>query len=524
MIAFVLSVALLATHAGPPALPQASSSVVASVPAAQADFVTRIDGVLAELQPITTSGGTPEARESLLRVYLDRYEAFEGLFGQGSGQPAALVSRVMAGEEAFHLALRSRPEDFAASVRELIARMNAVRSLAADVTIPHASGELLSIHGSNATARTPEIRAVLQHLSVAEANFNARNNPAALSEVEHAYLESFEPIESRLPAGRVNRIEKLFHLSLRPELARGSDRALVTQSFASLRSELLDADQMLSAGTTFWFGAANAFAILMREGLEAVLLVAALLAYLAAADPSRKYRRQIYFGVLAGCVATLATWFVARLIIPIGGASRELVEGITGLIAVCVLLYVSNWLFQKTYIHDWKDYLKKHVGAAIGSGSAFAMASLAFAAIYREGFETVLFYQALLFDSGTTAVLAGFLPALALVLLIGFGIIQLGVKLPLKKMFSVTNAILIYLAFVLVGKCLYNLQEAGIFAPHPIHWIPDYEALRQVLGVYPLVETTVAQLAFVCLVTSTFIFYKVRLAHARLAAAAVPVA
>jgi high-affinity iron transporter len=342
-----------------------------------------------------------------------------------------------------------------------------------------------------------------------------------LTEVERAYLEAFEPIESRLPSGRVNRIEKLFHLSLRPEIARGSDRALVAQTFGSLRAELLDADQILSAGTSFWFGAGNAFAILLREGLEAVLLVAALLAYLAAADPTKKYRRQIYAGVLAGCVATLGTWFIARLVVPIGGGSRELVEGITGLIAVAVLLYVSNWLFQKTYIHDWKDYLKRHVGSAITNGSAFAMASLAFAAIYREGFETVLFYQALVFDSGTTAVLAGFLPGLGLILLIGFGIIKLGVKLPLKKMFSVTNAILLYLAFVLIGKCFYNLQEAGVFAPHPVRWIPDYAALRQLFGLYPLVETTAAQAAFLCLVTATFIFYKRRLANARLAAAMV---
>jgi FTR1 family protein len=524
MIAFLLGLSLLAGSGSQPARAQTPPAVASSPAARQADFITRIDGVLGALQPISSSGGTPEAREALLRVYLDRYEAFEVLYGQGSGQPAPLVSRVMSGEEAFHLTLRSRPEEFAASMSDLIARIGAVRALASEVTVPRSSGQLLSTRQANATARTPEIRAVLQHLSIAEAQYKARNSGAALSEVERAYLESFEPIESRLPAGRVNRIEKLFHLSLRPEIARGSDRALVHQTFTSLRSELLDADQILSAGTSFWFGAANAFAILLREGLEAVLLVAALLAYLAAADPTKKYRRQIYIGVLAGCVATLGTWFIARLVVPIGGASRELVEGITGLIAVAVLLYVSNWLFQKTYIHDWKDYLKRHVGAAITNGSAFAMASLAFAAIYREGFETVLFYQALVFDSGTTAVLAGFLPGLALILLIGFGIIKLGVKLPLKKMFSVTNAILLYLAFVLLGKCFYNLQEAGIFAPHPIRWIPDYAALRQVLGLYPLVETTAAQAAYLCLVTATFIFYKRRLAHARLAAAAVQAA
>src|SRR5437016_3374917 len=114
MIAFLLGVSLLATTGGEPAKVQTPPTVAAAPAARQADFITRIDGVLAALQPISTSGGTPEAREALLRVYLDRYEAFEGLYGQGSGQPEPLIARVMSGEEAFHLTLRSRPEDFAA--------------------------------------------------------------------------------------------------------------------------------------------------------------------------------------------------------------------------------------------------------------------------------------------------------------------------------------------------------------------------------------------------------------------------
>jgi high-affinity iron transporter len=355
-------------------------------------------------------------------------------------------------------------------------------------------------------------------LSKAESAHRNGDATAALAGVEAAYLEGFEPLESRLPAARVNRIEKLIHLELRPQLARAANPAVVALSFQQLRAELLEADRVLSAGTTFVFGAINSFAIIMREGLEAVLLVAALLAYLSAVDPSNQHRRRIYAGVVAGCVGTLITWLIARLVIPIGGGSRELVEGVTGLVAVAVLLYVSNWLFQKTYIHDWKDYLRKQVGHAMSSGSSFAMAGLAFAAIYREGFETVLFYQALAYDSGTTAVLAGFVPGMLLIVLIGVGIIRMGVKLPLRRMFAVTNGILLYLAFVLLGKGFYNLQEAGLFAPHPVSWVPDTAALRQVLGLYPLAETLLAQLAFVCLVAATFVFYRRRLAVSRVAA------
>jgi high-affinity iron transporter len=141
------------------------------------------------------------------------------------------------------------------------------------------------------------------------------------------------------------------------------------------------------------------------------------------------------------------------------------------------------------------------------------MAGLAFAAIYREGFETVLFYQALLLDDQSSAVLAGFTPGLVLILLVGAAIIRLGVKLPLKKVFAITNGILVWLAFVFLGKGLYNLQEAGLFAPRPIGWMPDHEALRQLLGFYPLAETILAQLTFAGFLTCTWLFYRRRIAR-----------
>ncbi len=204
---------------------------------------------------------------------------------------------------------------------------------------------------------------------------------------------------------------------------------------------------------------------------------------------------------------------MARALVPISGGSRELVEGVTGLVAVAVLLYVSNWLFQKTYIHDWKEYLRTHVGRAVTTGSALAMASLAFAAVYREGFETVLFYQALLFDAGPVAVLAGAIPGALLIGALGVAIIRLGVRLPLRRVFAVTNAILLYLAFTFVGKGLYNLQEAGVFAPHPLRLVPDNVMLQEVLGVYPVLETLAAQLLFLALLGATYLFYRRRLSR-----------
>jgi len=152
-------------------------------------------------------------------------------------------------------------------------------------------------------------------------------------------------------------------------------------------------------------------------------------------------------------------------------------------------------------------------GAMLRVG-ALAMAGLAFAAVYREGFETVLFYQALMFDAGPAAVLAGFTPGILVILAIGYGIVRLGLKLPLKRVFGVTGSVLLYLAFVFIGKGLYNLQEAGVFAPHPLTWAPDHEALRQILGLYPVAETILAQAAFLMLLGAGAFWYRTRNARA----------
>ena len=475
---------------------------------------------LEEVERAAAAGQEQAARQTALRLYLDHYEPLEGFYGPGGIHAVSPLSeQVAAAEVRFHVLLQaaSDPTRVAAVAQTLRADLDRIGATARTVGVPLEprataleADPALATELLSRTAQTSEIAAILEELAGAEAAYRTGDAAGALAQVEHAYLEGFEPLESRLPSSRVSRIERLIHLGLRPQISRGAPREEVEATLTILRSELLAADAALDAGTPFWYGAFSAFIIIVREGLEAVLLIGAMLAYLARTEAAPQHRRQIFAGVGLGIAASFGTWILARTLIPIGGASRELIEGVTALIAVGVLLYISNWLFQKTYIHDWKDYLREQVGRAMTTGSALAMAGLAFAAVYREGFETVLFYQALLFDTGASSVLAGFLPGLALILVVGVGIIRVGMRLPLRKVFAVTNAILLYLAFVFLGKGLYNLQEAGLFAPHPLPWLPDHEALRQLLGWYPIAETVLAQLAFLVLLAATYGFYRRR--------------
>lgn len=486
------------------------------------DAVARgLEGVVAE----ASEGRGEEARRRALRLYLNHYEAVEGVYGPGAPHGVAgLAERVAEGEATFHALLGGDAREIPELAAELGGRLEAIRGAAREAGVPlrprlvvgpaavsdGTVGAAASAAGRPAGPRHPEVAALLQELREAEAAYRAGDTAAALAGVERAYLEGFEPLEPRLPMTQVRRVERLFHLRLRPEIARGAPEGAVEASFAALYGELAAVEEVLARDARFWFGAFNAFVIILREGLEAVLLIAAILAYLSRVSSDPGHRRQVFAGAGLGVAASLGTWAVAQLLIPVGGASRELIEGATALLAVCVLVYVSHWLFHKTYVHDWTRYLTGRVDLAVSTGSALAMAALAFAAVYREGFETVLFYQALLMDVGAGAILAGFLPGVLLIVAVGLGIIRLGLRLPLRRVFGATNAILLYLAFVFLGKGLYNLQEAGLFAPHPLPWAPDHEALRQLLGIHPVAETLAAQAAFLLFMAGSYLYYRRR--------------
>lgn len=484
------------------------------------DRLDAIESGLIEVERVFRSGDTATARAGVTRLYLDEFEPVEGWWGPNGPLAAEpLSTRVEVAEAAFHALMSATGAEAPAHLADLRGRLEGIRAAAettgasldpavARATAAVPSGER-GIRPED--ARSPEIEDLLRQFAEARETWRAGNAARAVQRIEHAYLEGFEPLEPRLPADRVGEIERAIHLVLRPSLARDAPAEEIEAGFDTVETSLLAVDESLAEGGSFWFTAVSAFAIIVREGLEAVLLIGAILAYLSRVTADPRHRRHVWAGVAAGVAASLATWVVARTLIPVGGASRELIEGITALLAVGVLLYVSHWLFQKTYLHDWKEYLRTRVGAAVTTGSGLAMAGLAFAAVYREGFETVLFYQALLFDAGPLAVVAGFVPGLVLIVGVGAGILRVGLKLPLKKVFAATNAILLYLAFVFLGKGLYNLQEAGLFAPRPMSWVPDHEALRQLFGLYPIAETLIAQAAFLGLLATTYFVYRSRL-------------
>src|SRR5213593_4540443 len=193
----------------------------------------------------------------------------------------------------------------------------------------------------------------------------------------------------------------------------------------------------------------QSFVLLVREGFEAILIVAALMAFLAKAGAVER-RRHVAQGAWAAVAASVVTAAVVELLFEITPGQREALEGVTMLLATAVLFYVSYWLLSKIEVAKWNAFVKGRMEEALSTGSGFALASVAFLAVYREGFETILFYKALLTSAGggAAAIAAGIVAGAVGLVAIYVAISRFGMKVPLKPFFAVTSAMLYYMAFV----------------------------------------------------------------------------
>ncbi|HIE55266.1 MAG TPA: FTR1 family iron permease [Chromatiaceae bacterium] len=288
-------------------------------------------------------------------------------------------------------------------------------------------------------------------------------------------------------------------------LREEADVATIEAHIEELRVHIAEAESFLATGLTGTLAAVNSAVIIIREGLEAVLIVGAILGYMRATAETKQYTRWVYIGVIAAIALSLVTWWASLSLITISVANRELIEGVTSLLAVVVLFYVTNWLFHKVYVIDWATFVKEKVGKALTTGSALTLAGLGFTVVYREGFETVLFYQALLFDADGTAVLAGFLVGLLIFIAVAYAILRMSKQLPLKTFFTVTGILLMLLAFNFTGAGIRELQEAGVVPSTLLTWMPENLILMETMGIFPTMETTLAQAVFLIALVVTFV-------------------
>jgi high-affinity iron transporter len=242
--------------------------------------------------------------------------------------------------------------------------------------------------------------------------------------------------------------------------------------------------------------------IILREGLEAILVVAAMAAYLTRSGNTAQ-TRMVYFGSALAIVASIAAAFAMQKIFQVSGANQEIIEGVSMLLASVVLFFVSNWMFSKAEAEAWKNYIQGKVQSAVETGSGIALGAAAFLAVFREGAETILFYQAMLADvQSETDVVWGGLGVGCVVLAGIFMVIRYGsLKLPLKPFFMGTSALMYVLSVAFAGGGIKELQEGDLVGVTPVNFIPSVD----LLGIYPTVETLLPQTALVLLVLASII-------------------
>ena len=334
----------------------------------------------------------------------------------------------------------------------------------------------------------------------------------AMVTVQDTYFDIFEStgMENKIGSRDSNFKAQLegYFTRLVSLMKAGAEKEKLQEQAQGLSQGLSQAVAMLQGGEqTDWSMFLYSLLIIVREGLEALLIVAAIVAYLVKNNHQDKLpviRQSVYVALLGSVVTAV----IFQLIFSNSGASRELLEGFTMMIAVVMLFMMSYWLLSKVEAQNWKRYLEGKLSTALTAGSLIGLWLTSFLAVYREGAETVLFYYALVGDAKSAVsyayLFAGFAIGVVILAICYFIMRYTVVKLPLKPFFMFTGSFMYLMAFVFAGKSVLELIEGKLFEPTLISGVPEISWL----GIYPYVETLVPQAVLLVAAVFAFIYMK----------------
>ena len=366
--------------------------------------------------------------------------------------------------------------------------------------IPLEQIALVQVEGFDESATSKDYAKVADDIKIALNNildsYPDKGANALIDSLQSVYLDIFEGSGMENKIGAMNADLKM---KIEAQFTRGvalikanAPKEELQSTFDSLNVLIVSSLDFIQ-DSSVWFLFISALSIILREGLEAMLIVVAIVAYLI--QSGNQSRTNIVYsalgvGVFLSFVTAFAVYYFFR---EYAGQFRELLEGVTMLIAVALLLYVGFWLLSKA--HKWNEFIKSSAKEAISKGSSYALWWTVFLAVYREGAETVLFYQALLFDSNTSADFSAVIGGLALgcvILIVLYLLIKRGaVKIPIKLFFQATSAIIFLMCFSFSGKGVGELIEGKVITPTLIPY--QFDAISWA-GLYPYYESLGLQL------------------------------
>lgn len=283
----------------------------------------------------------------------------------------------------------------------------------------------------------------------------------------------------------------------------------VKASLSALRTALNDSETFLGGAQTAPAAVAgNAAVIVFREGLEAVLILASLVASMRM-DNTRKYRRAIMAGAGLALAASGVTWWIANGLLMSMIKYGEKLSVIVGIIAIGVLLLITNWFFHKTYWTGWIASFHKQKGRILGGtlilGPTLGLVLLGFTSIYREGFETVLFLQSLVLDAGLLTVLEGVGLGLLATALVGVIVFGLQVRLPAKRLLIVTGILIGVVLLTMVGNTVHAAQSVGWLPITPIRSLDVPYWMGQWFGFFATWQGIIGQIIAAAFVIGSYL-------------------
>jgi len=325
------------------------------------------------------------------------------------------------------------------------------------------------------------------------------NKEKAYQKAVDAYIDGYDLAEPALFAKDMTfgrDLETQF-TEFRNAIKQGVSTDEIQKRHVDMEAKLDHAEQILTRQDNIsdYYTFINSALIILREGLEASLILAAILAMLKVMG-AKDAVRYIHLGWILALVMGGLTWLITQTVLTLSGQHRESMEGFISIFAALALFYVGYWLHTRSETKKWQAFIQDKVKSSLSSKSIFGLMGISFFAVYREAFEVVLFYQALWLQNENShqAVLWGFVAGLAALIVLTIVILKLGIRVPLKYFFGITGTLLYVVAFIFAGVGIKELQAAGWIPTTPV----DLPLQVPILGIYPTVQTLTAQAIMLC--------------------------
>nr|WP_294900374.1 FTR1 family protein [uncultured Pedobacter sp.] len=348
----------------------------------------------------------------------------------------------------------------------------------------------------------------LNNLNAALKLYKSGNVSAAENKALYAYLDGIEPVEQQLTAIDATIVPELENKMNAVRSAIKSQKPIkeVAQKISDAEISIHKAMVLLGNQTySFWFTFLISSSILLREGIEAVLIIITIISLLKSLD-AKKALKWIHGGWILAIGIGFASWFFTDWLISFGAQNRELMEAFGALLAVVVLLYVAFWLHNKTDAQKWKEFIEHRILKMLDQEKLFGLAFISFIVVFREAFESVIFLSSLQFqvdDDSRPGIWMGALVAIFVIFLVSNLILRFSVKVPVKKLFQYSAIIIMIFGVVLAGQGAHAFQESGWLTVNSI----GFNFHSSTLGIYPTVETYTAQF-IVLIVIMVLWFYQ----------------